>query len=445
MDPEPSPVTFLLSLVNFDFSILYYLLSLLVLLFLSAMVSGAEVAFFSVSRADLDKATEEGDERAKDVAKLLQHPDKLLATILISNNFINVGIVVLTTFLNRRLFDFSEQPVLGFLVEVVSVTFLILIFGEVIPKVYANRNPIGFAGRLAVIFKYLMDFFSFLSVPMMKISKLMERKVDKKESNISVSHLSHALELTADEETTQDEQKILEGIVSFGKTDSKQIMTPRIDMFALDILDSFDKVLSEIISHGFSRIPVYSESPDSIKGILYAKDLLPFIGQEAGFDWTVLIREAFYVPENKKIDDLLSDFQKKKVHLAIVVDEYGGTSGVVSLEDILEEIVGEISDEFDDEDIIYSKMDDSNYIFEGKTTLKDFYRVIEVEDEDMFENQKGESDTLAGFVLEIAGEFPKINEEITFKNYSFLIEALDRKRIKQIKVTVHEPTTDQDE
>ena len=270
---------------------------------------------------------------------------------------------------------------------------------------------------------------------MQKVTLGIHRKLGKQKSNLNVDYLSQALELASEGDTTQQEQEILQGIVSFGNTDTKQVMRPRIDIFALDQTTAYKKIISEIVKNGYSRIPVYKDSIDDVVGVLYVKDLLPHL-QKDHFDWTTLLRAPFFVPENKKLDDLMVEFQEKKIHLAIVVDEYGGTSGVVSLEDIIEEIVGDISDEFDDDDLIYSKLDAHNFVFEGKTTLKDFYRVIKLEDESVFEDQKGEAETLAGFVLEISKSFPKANSKIIFKNYTFTIEAINKKRIKQLKVTL---------
>jgi len=306
-------------------------------------------------------------------------------------------------------------------------------FGEILPKIYANRNSIKFASFMAYPLKVLDILFTPLSSPMRLATIALYNKLGKQKSSLSVDHLSQALELTSEGDTTKEEQKILEGIVSFGNTDVKQVMRPRIDIFALNIELNFLEVLEEIKKHGYSRIPVYAENIDAVKGVLYVKDVLPYIDKKI-FNWASLIREPYFVPENKKLDDLLLEFKELKSHLAVVVDEYGGTSGIVTLEDIIEEIVGDISDEFDDEDLVYSKLDDYNYVFEGKTALKDFYRVVKIDDEDDFEAQKGESETIAGFVLEIAGSFPKRGETVVFKQYKFTVESLDKKRLKQIKI-----------
>ena len=413
---------------------------LILLLVCSALISGAEVAFFGLSQTDIKDIEEEKTNKGSLVVKLLSKPKKLLATILIANNAINIGIVLLFNVLGDNLFANITTVIFGivsvrFLLEVVVATFLILMFGEILPKVYANRNKISFSEFMVYPLKVLDVLFSPLSLPMRYGTIFLYNKLGKEKSSLSVDHLSQALELTSDGDTTKEEQKILEGIVSFGNTDTKQVMCPRIDIFALDEKMKFLEVLEEIKTHGYSRIPVFSENMDNVLGVLYVKDLLPYLDRKT-FNWLSLMRDPFFVPENKKLDDLLLEFQEKKNHLAVVVDEYGGTSGIVTLEDIIEEIVGDISDEFDDEDLIYSKLDEYNYVFDGKTALKDFYRVIKLEDEDFFEEEKGESETIAGFVLEIAGNFPKKGELVKFKDYKFVVESLDKKRLKQIKVTL---------
>lgn len=417
------------------FQIISGILLLIVLLICSALISGAEVALFSLKATDLDDESLQEQKQIKIVSKLLEHPKKLLATILVANNFINIAIVILFAFLGNFLFGSITNAVVKFIIEVVVVTFLILLFGEILPKIYASRNKLKFAKFMAYPLQVLDVVFSPFSLPMRKITIGIENKLGKRKTNFSVDQLSQALELTDEGETTQDEHKILKGIVSFGNTDTKQVMRPRIDIFAINIDKEYAEIIPEIIEKGYSRIPVYEDNIDSIKGVLYVKDLLPYIDAE-NFDWITLLKEPFFVPENKKLDDLMAEFQEKKVHLAIVVDEYGGTSGVVSLEDIIEEIVGEISDEFDDEDLIYSKIDDKNYVFEGKTTLKDFYKIVKLEESSIFEEKKGEAETIAGFLLEISGSFPKRNSKIKFENYVFTIESMDRKRIKRIKVTL---------
>ncbi len=407
---------------------------LVVLLAGSALISAAEVAMFGLSQTDLNEMEEGNSSKSKLIVQLLEKPKKLLATILITNNAINIGIVLLFSSIGNTLFE-GIDGTFRFLLEVVVATFLILMFGEILPKIYANRNRVQFSQFMALPLKGLNWLFTPLSSPMRSATLYMEDKLGKKKSNLSINHLSQALELASEGDTTKEEQKILEGIVTFGNTDTKQVMRPRIDIFALNENMKFLEVMEEIKKNGYSRIPVFSENMDNVLGVLYVKDLLPYIDRKS-FNWMSLIREPYFVPENKKLDDLLLEFQDKKNHLAVVVDEYGGTSGIVTLEDIIEEIVGDISDEFDDEDLIFSKLDDYNYVFDGKTALKDFYRVVKIEDEELFENKKGESETIAGFVLEISGSFPKLGEKILFKDYQFIVESMDKKRLKRVKVTL---------
>jgi len=426
--------------IGADVLLISKLALLVVLLGCSALVSGAEVAFFGLSQTELNAFRDSGSTPGGIVYRLLQKPKKLLATILIANNAINIGIVLLLTDVGETLFATVDQVYLGvislrFVLEIVLATFLILLFGEILPKIYANRNREVFALRMAYPLKALDFLFTPLTAPMRAGTILLYRRLGKQKSNLSVDHLSQALELTSEGDTTREEQKILQGIVSFGNTDTKQVMRPRIDIFALDEGMKFPEVLEEIRKNGYSRIPVFSENMDNVLGVLYVKDLLPYLDRKT-FNWITLIREPFFVPENKKLDDLLLEFQNKKNHLAVVVDEFGGTSGIVTLEDVIEEIVGDISDEFDDEDLIYSKLDDKNIVFEGKTNLKDFYRVARIPDTEPFEQRKGESETIAGFVLEISGNFPKRGETVLFNEYRFLVESVDKKRLKQIKITL---------
>ena len=433
MDPDPS--SFKPIIMAIDFSVVFGFVLLFLLLMCSALISGAEVALFSLNRGDVEDGVEAKSKRIQIILKLLERPKKLLATILVANNFINIAIVILFAFLGDFMFDTITNTQIKFLLEVVVVTFLILLFGEILPKIYASRNNLKFATFMAYPLRVLDVILSPVSLPMRSVTLAIHNKLGKQKSNLSVDQLSQALELTSNEDTTKEEHKILQGIVSFGNTDTKQVMRPRIDIFALSIDQKYTDILPEIVANGYSRIPVYKDNIDTIEGILYVKDLLPYIDRKQ-FDWASLIREPFFVPENKKLDDLMAEFQEKKVHLAVVVDEYGGTSGLISLEDIIEEIVGDISDEFDDEDLTYSKLDENNYVFEGKTALKDFYKIIKLEDETIFEENKGEAETIAGFVLEISKSFPKLNSKINFKNYVFTIEAMDKKRIKLVKFTI---------
>ena len=430
MDPEPS--LFLQYIL--DTNLVFGFVAIFTLLFCSALVSAAEVALFSLSQKDIDDTLQHHPSKGKIISELLEKPKKLLATLLVANNFINIGVVILFSYVGHDIFSGITSPVLKFIIEVILVTFLILLFGEVLPKVYASRNNIKFAKLIAYPVAGLDKLLSPISLPMRKVTIYLHNKLGKQKTNFSVDQLSQALELTDTDETSTEEQKILEGIVTFGNTDTKQVMSPRMDIFALEIDESFKAIYSKIVEKGYSRIPVYRDNIDHIEGVLFVKDLLRHIDKEE-FNWKTLIREPFFVPENKKIDNLLKDFQSMKSHLAIVVDEYGGTSGLVSLEDIIEEIVGDISDEFDGNNVNYSKIDDKNYLFEAKINLKDFYRVTDV-DEDLFEIKKGEAETLAGFILEVLGNFPKKDQKIEFENCTFSIEAVDKKRVKQIKVTI---------
>ena len=436
MDPDPESL--LLFITAFGTVEVAEIIALGVLLICSALISGTEVAFFSLSKTDMDALEEESKEESL-VVQLVKQPRKLLATILIANNFINILIVLLFADLDffggitEPFYDIPAKYV-RFSLEVGMVTTLILIFGEVLPKVYASRKAKRFSGFMSRPIKALSFLLSPLSFVLRRLTGLIEARLGNSSSNFSVETLSQALELTSEDATTKDEQKILEGIVTFGSTETVQIMKPRTDVFALSDDETFQDVMDKILKNGYSRNPVYHESIDNIIGVLYAKDLLAHLNKKS-FKWTKIIREPFFVPENKKLDDLLDDFRERKNHLAIVVDEYGGTSGIVTLEDVIEEIVGDINDEFDDDDLAYSKIDANNYIFDGKITIKDFCKILDDEDEEKFEDEKGESETIAGFILEVSGRFPKIGEKINFAQYTFTIEALDRKRIKQLKVT----------
>ena len=366
--------------------------------------------------------------------ELLNRPKKLLATILISNNFVNILFILIFAYVGDYFFSGISSVVVKFLIEIVLVTFLILLFGEVLPKVYANRNPYSFASFMVKPMTFLIGFLSFLSFPLLRLTGIIEKKLSKKQSDFSVEVLSQALELTSSGATTKEEKKILQGIVNFGNTETSQIMCPRMDIFALSSEEDFAEVTDKIIKNGHSRIPVYEDSIDKIIGILYTKDLIPHLNKKS-FQWKKIIREAFFVPENKKLEDLLKEFQEMKNHLAIVVDEYGGTCGLITLEDIIEEIVGEISDEFDQDDLSYSRLDEDNYVFEGKTTLKDLHKVLQLRD-NVLDDDDLEAETLAGLILEITGKFPKKGDLVRYRGYRFLIEAIDKKRIKQVKITL---------
>ena len=405
------------------------------LLICSALISGAEVAFFSLQLKAIEELNENNsDPRLQRVITLLKRPKRLLATILVANNFINIAIVLVFSVLSSFFFSGIENPILVLIIEIGLITTIILIFGEILPKVYANRNALEFAKLMAFLISAFDQYFLFwITYPMSKTTSFLEKRLGDQKNQFSVDKLSQALELTGDDETTSDEQRILEGIVNFGNTDTREVMCPRMDMFALSDELSLEEIIPIILEEGYSRIPVYHEKKDNIKGILYTKDLLPNLGNP-DFVWQGVLKPPIYVPENKKLDDLLKEFQQKKIHLAIVVDEYGGTSGLITLEDIMEEIVGDISDEFDEHDLSYSRIDDYTYIFEAKISLKDFFKAIHIEDTEIFENVKGDSETLAGLLLELAKKFPRKGQKIRFQDYTFTVEELEQMRIKQVKV-----------
>ncbi len=413
------------------------LLLMALFIFMSGLISGSEVAYFSITKKDIDELEESGDAKAQKVIKLLKAPKKLLATILIANNFINVAIVMLSTYVMDSLVnEEAMSPTVRFIVQVVLVTFIILLLGEVMPKVYATKNKIKLAKLMAIPLTITQAIVGGLSNLLVSGTSIIDKRIKKKAETISVDDLGHALDLT-EVSDNEEEKKILEGIVKFGQTDVKQIMTPRMDVVAIDKETPYAEVLDLVANEKYSRYPVFKESFDTIEGILYIKDLLPYleIKNKHKFNWNKLIREAKFVPENKKIDDLLKDFQEEKKHIAIVVDEYGGSSGIVTLEDILEEIVGDITDEFDEDDVVYSKIDEHTYVFEGKTPLKDMYRILGIDGKE-FEEAKGEADTIAGFCIEQAGKILLKNEKITFNNYTFIVESSDKRRIKQVKIII---------
>jgi putative hemolysin len=431
---DPYPLSIFIIFLDIEGSFWIQIILLVFLLITSGLVSGAEVAFFSLTKEVLDSEEEKKSRQMEIIQKMLQKPKRLLATILITNNFINIAIVLLFASIGEVLFSQIENPLFVLLIEIGIITFLILFFGEILPKVYANRNALSFSKTIAFPI-YTIDryFLFFLTIPMSKITRFMESRLAQKNNEFSIDKLSQALELTNEEETTKEEHKILQGIVNFGNTDTKQVMCPRIDVFALSEDMEMETIVPLILEKGFSRVPVHTDNMDNVVGILYTKDLLPHL-EQPDFKWQKLLKPPFYVPENKKLDDLLKEFQQKKIHLAVVVDEYGGTSGVITLEDVIEEIVGDISDEFDDDELVYSKLDDHTFVFDAKINLKDFYKVIELEEEEIFEKAKRESESIAGFILEVAQAFPKAGQLIKFEDYQFVIESVDRKRIKRIKV-----------
>lgn len=408
----------------------------LIFLIFSALISGSEVAFFSLSETDLRKISSSKNKNLRLVNTLRNNPRRLLATILVSNNFINISIVlILASF--GQLFEFTSLPVwFNFIFEVGFITTLILLFGEILPKVYANRRPITFSKSMAFPIQFLDKYiFFFITLPMSKITKLIQERFVFKKINISVDKLSDAFELTDTNETSKEEKMILKGIISFGNIEVKQIMKPRINVFSVAKKTSFKDLISLVRENKYSRIPVFKEKTDNVVGVIYMKDLFPHINKTE-FDWNSLIRDPYFVPENKKLDDLLIEFQQLKNHLAVVVDEYGGKSGIITLNDIVEEIVGEINDELNQDDISYTKLDKNTFIFEGKVALKDLYRILKIKNNSTFENLKGESETLAGFLLEQIGFFPRKNYKLKLKKIEFKIIDVDKKRIKKVMITL---------
>lgn len=407
---------------------------LILLLLGSALMSASEVAYFSFRPEDIERFRNDRGKKAKMVLKLYNSPEKLLSTILVANNTINITVVLLSAFISTKLFDFSKDPIIGFIVEAVVITFLLLFFGEIMPKVYASRNNIGTALFMAMPLAFMAKLFRPVTYLLTLSSSFVKKRTGARHSNISMDDLSDALELTSDE--FDEDEKILKGIVNFGNINVSAIMCSRINVTAVEIDSGFSQIIPVIIESGFSRIPVYSESFDNVRGILYAKDVLPYMNNPESFKWQTLLRPPYFVPETKKINDLLKEFQQKKIHMAVVIDEYGGTSGIVTLEDILEEIVGEITDESDEDEILYRKIDDKTYIFEGKILLNDFYKVLGLENEP-FEEARGESETLAGLILELTGEIPQKSQVVKYGAFSFIIESSDKRRIKQIRLEIN--------
>jgi putative hemolysin len=436
-DPYSQLLTYHLLFIQSGLSpfIIAGFVSLAILLLCSAFVSGAEVAFFSLKPEEIETLKNTTSRSGKLALTLLQKPKKLLATILIANNMVNIAIIIIAALIISRLFNFENKAWLEFLIQVIAVTFIILLLGEVTPKVYATRHGLKMASAMALPLFILEKIFSPLSFALISSTALIEKRFKSKGHDISVDAISHALEITNESDTTDDEKKILKGIVRFGTIEVKQIMKPRLNVVAFDINSTFKDLLYKIIEAGFSRVPIYRESFDNVEGILYIKDLLPHINEADDFNWQKLIRPPFFVPENKKIDDLLREFQSKKIHLAIAVDEYGGSCGLITLEDIIEEIVGDITDEFDDDDIQYSKLDENNYVFDGKTLLNDMYRILNIDSEE-FDKARGEADTLAGFIIETQGRIPAKNDVFKFAKFTFKIEAADKRKIKTIKITI---------
>lgn len=437
MEPDPGePLTASLLLAT---QLPFYIFSgsfFVILLLLSGLISGSEVAFFSLSQEEIARCKGSSNPSEKSIAALLLHPQKLLAIILVLNNLINISIVTLSAFVTWQITGTTTPEGTVIVLLSVIITGFIVYFGEIIPKVYANQNRIQFARLSSALIAFSYRLLSPLTWFLIGIGNIIEKRIERKGYNISVEELNEALELTAEKEATDEEKGILKGIVNFGTLSVKQVMKSRVDITAFDRETDFHELMDQINKRGYSRLPIYNETVDKIEGILYIKDLLPHLEKEDDFSWQSLLRPAFFVPESKKIDSLFKDFQEKHVHMAIVVDEYGGTSGLVTLEDIIEEIVGEINDEFDEEnEIAYNKLDSNTYIFEGKTSLNDFCKIIE-DDISLFEEVKGESESLGGLLLEINSKLPHAGDKIKFNRFVFTVVAVDQRRIKRVRVFV---------
>ncbi len=438
-DPYPSVLLALLT----DLPVSFYIingLSILVLLFLSGLISGSEVAFFSLNHEQITASKTSENKKDHLIHHLVVNPRRLLATILILNNLINIFIVTISTFATWKAVGSKEADGLIIVVLTIAITVLIIFFGEIVPKVYANHNNMAFARFTAPLLSAADKILFPISWVLLSISNVIESRIQRKGYNLSVDEINQALEITADKEVTEEEKGMLKGIVNFSTLSVKQVMKSRIDITAVDANTDFHGLMDQINKTGYSRIPVYNETVDKIEGILYIKDLLPHLEMGDEFHWQSLLRPGFFVPESKKIDDLFKDFQEKQVHMAIVVDEYGGTSGLITLEDVIEEIVGEINDEFDDDnDIAYNKLDNNTFVFEGKTSLNDFCKITG-QDIQEFESIKSESESLGGLLLEINNKLPNAGEKIKFKNFLFTIVAVDHKRIKRVRVFIGSET-----
>jgi gliding motility-associated protein GldE len=440
---EPSSIEPLQEAIHAGINLSGTIVSFIILFFLlimSALASGSESAFFSLSPSDKDLLKNEDSKSAKTILHLLSIPQELLATILITNNFVNVGIVILSSSLLEVFYPIANaNETIRFIIEVLGITLLLLLVGEVIPKIYGTKNSLPFARLTAGLLNFLRKLppISWLKTFLVRGTKFIQRAAKRKGVKITTDELEMALELTKQESTSEEEHKILEGIVKFGNTDARQIMKSRMDIVALENDKNFQEVVEVILEAGYSRIPVYEEKIDNVIGILYIKDLLPFLSEKEDFDWKSLIRKPYFIPENKKIDDLLREFQSMKMHMAVVVDEYGGASGIVTLEDVLEEIVGDITDEFDDDEIAFTRVDERTFLFEGRTALMDFYKVVDIDGKE-FESQKGDAETLGGFMTEKEGRILKNNEYIVCDDIKLIVESSDKRRIKMIKAILPE-------
>ena len=423
-------------LLPFTMDALFSIISIIILIILSGLISGSEIAFFSLDPAHIEELKNQKDRDNSRVLSLLEKPKELLASILISNNFVNVSIVLISTHLTQILFDFSSFKTLGFVVQIIGITSILLLFGEIIPKIYAKNNGLFFIRLTAKSLTFSQRLFKPLIRILVHSTNIIDKRISLRKSTIKMTDLSDVVDLATSQTEGEkvDEQMILKGIATYGETDVKEIMKARVDVSAIEINTPFEEVLDSVREWGYSRIPIFEETLDNIKGILYIKDLLSFIDQP-NHEWNNKIRNAFFVPENKKINDLLQEFRQKRIHMAIVVDEYGGTSGLVTLEDVLEEIVGDINDEFDiqNEDFIFNQIDDNTWVFEAKTTLLDLCKVTGIES-DIFDEVKGESDSIAGLILEIKGDFPNLGEEIVFENIRFEVINMDERRISRVRI-----------
>ncbi len=403
----------------------------------SAIISGSENAFFSLSKVQVNELTQNEGQGTNYLGHLLNHPKKLLATILLTNTFVNIAMVMVSSLMLDIIFDFESTPLLGFFFEIILVTFVLVLFGEVMPKIYASQNAVKLSKWMAFPMFVLSKIFSPFVYVLEKSTSIIDKRITKKGHILSIDELTHAIDITAEADTPKQEKFILKSIVNFGNTNVKQIMRLRPDMSALDATVNFAELLNKINNWGYSRVPVYRDSLDQIIGVLYIKDLLPHMHKGDEFDWIKLIRKPYFVPESKKIDDLLKEFQSKRVHLAIVVDEFGGTSGIVTMEDILEEIFGEINDEFDEEESFFSKINNHTFVFEAKMLINDACKMMEV-DTNIFDEVRNEADTIGGMLLEVSGHLPEINESIIIDQFTFIIEAADNRKIKRVKVIIGE-------
>ena len=442
MDPDPEPYIELLSILltpfftGFTVNAIIGMVILCLLLVMSALISSSETAFFSLQPADIDKLESMNDSKSQLVLQLRENPKTLLATILIGNNFVNVTITLLATYIVSEMFDMANHPAAAFVMELVVITSLVLLIGEIIPKILAAKKPVRITRFMARTLQVLIIIFKPLSKLLVSSTSFMDKHLERKKADISMDDLSTAVDIATESSTPLDEKNMLKGIASFTEKEVSNVMKPRIDIIAVEVNMPFREMLDTVIKSGFSRIPVYEESLDKVSGILYVKDLLPYLDAQT-FEWRMLLRPAFFVPENRKINDLFQDFREKKIHIAIVVDEYGGTSGLITMEDVIEEIVGDINDEFDNvkQEEHYTKIDENTYLFKAQTSIVDFCKVFNL-DEDYFEEEQGEADTLAGLVLEIEGRIPEVGFSFNVKKFNFEITEADPRKIIQIKVKV---------